>query len=63
MGQNLFGGKESLTVRWANDDPNPTAIHRVKREREDVIVDASEHLLGLQARASEPTRKPTPFTP
>jgi len=42
MGQNLFGGKESLTVRWANDDPNPTAIHRVKREREDVIVDASE---------------------
>jgi len=43
MGQKLRvggTGAEALTVRWANDDPNPVAIMRVKREREDTVVDA-----------------------
>ena len=31
---------EPLTVRWANDDPNPTAVRRVKREREETAADA-----------------------
>ena len=29
-----------LSVRWANDDPNPVAIVRVKRERETLVADA-----------------------
>ena len=34
MGQMLMEGSEGvLTVRWANDDPNPTATLRVKRKR------------------------------
>ena len=41
MGQKLRGGgKEALVVRWANDDPNPVAVKRVKREREDTVIDA-----------------------
>ena len=41
MGQILMEGSEGvLTVRWANDDPNPTATLRVKREREVLVHDA-----------------------
>ncbi|GAB4823748.1 hypothetical protein N2152v2_010794 [Parachlorella kessleri] len=31
---------EVLDVRWANDDPNPRAVQRVKREREEAFRDA-----------------------
>ena len=31
---------EVLDVRWANDDPNPTAVRRVHREREEATRDA-----------------------
>ncbi len=37
---------EVLDVRWANDDPNPRAVQRVKREREEAFRDAY-----LQVRA------------
>lgn len=41
MGQRLTRTMtEPLTVRWANDDPNPTAVRRVKREREETAADA-----------------------
>ena len=41
MGQRLTKTMtEPLTVRWANDDPNPTAVRRVKREREETAADA-----------------------
>ena len=40
-GQKLRRGSsntnEMLNVRWANDDPNPTAIARVKREQEEMV--------------------------
>lgn len=40
MGQKMEDGMEdSLVVRWANDDPNMRAQERVKREREDVVLD------------------------
>ena len=52
MGQSLLrggngnnggsSGKEALVVRWANDDPNPVAIRRVKREREAEVIDAMQ---------------------
>ena len=41
--QQLRGDTESgavLDVRWANDDPNPKAIERVKRRREEAFVKA-----------------------
>ncbi len=41
MGQKVTESSEGvITVRWANDDPNPTAILRVKREREALVHDA-----------------------
>jgi len=41
MGQKVTTSSEGvITVRWANDDPNPTAILRVKREREALVHDA-----------------------
>ena len=41
MGQVLQkGDTTALTVRWANDDPNPVAIEREKRQFEESIVDA-----------------------
>jgi hypothetical protein len=33
---------EVLNIRWAFDDPNPTAIRRVKREHEEAFVDGAE---------------------
>ncbi len=40
MGQKMEDGMEdSLVVRWANDDPNMRAQERVKRERQDVVLD------------------------
>lgn len=40
--QSLMGSTmgEVLDVRWANDDPNPTAVRRVHREREEATRDA-----------------------
>ena len=49
MGQRLTKTMmEPLTVRWANDDPNPTAVRRVKREREETAADA---IVRARARA------------
>lgn len=49
MGQRLTKTMtEPLTVRWANDDPNPTAVRRVKREREETAADA---IVRAEARA------------
>ena len=31
---------ESLDVRWANDDPNPKSVRRVKRQYEEEYMDA-----------------------
>ncbi|KAK3282882.1 hypothetical protein CYMTET_9404 [Cymbomonas tetramitiformis] len=42
-GQTLRGGTEQvepLTVKWAFDDPNPAAIRRMKREREEQFSEA-----------------------
>lgn len=33
---------EVLNVRWAYDDPNPTAIRRIKREYEEAFGDSAE---------------------
>jgi hypothetical protein len=33
---------EVLNIRWAFDDPNPTAIRRVKREHDEAFVDGAE---------------------
>lgn len=35
-----------LDVRFANDDPNPRAVERVKREREESFRDAYVQVLG-----------------
>ena len=45
--------REALNVRWANDDPNPTAQHRVKREREESVADA---VARAEARMPEERR-------
>mmetsp|Transcript_12101 Transcript_12101/g.34010 ORF Transcript_12101/g.34010 Transcript_12101/m.34010 type:complete len:327 (-) Transcript_12101:331-1311(-) len=37
---------EVLTVCWANDDPNPSAIRQVKQDRVDVFAAASARRLG-----------------
>jgi hypothetical protein len=46
--QRLDGSKmaEVLDVRWANDDPNPRAVERVKREREEAFRDAYTQVRG-----------------
>lgn len=42
-GQGLLGStcNEVLIVRWANDDPNPVAVSRKKREFEDAFAEAA----------------------
>ena len=43
MHQQILGGDEThtaLDVRWANDDPNPKAVERVKAKREAILADA-----------------------
>lgn len=45
---------EVLIVRWANDDPNPVAIARQKREREELYL---ERLLRSQVHDATPQQK------
>jgi hypothetical protein len=40
--QKAGAAPEILNIRWAFDDPNPTAIRRVKREYEDAFVDGAD---------------------
>ena len=40
--QKAAAAPEILNIRWAFDDPNPTAIRRVKREYEDAFVDGAD---------------------
>ena len=40
--QKADAAPEILNIRWAFDDPNPTAIRRVKREYEDAFVDGAD---------------------
>ena len=35
-----MASSESLDVRWANDDPNPKAVRRVKRQYEEEYMSA-----------------------
>ena len=35
-----MASSESLDVRWANDDPNPKSVRRVKRQNEEEYMDA-----------------------
>lgn len=35
-----MASSESLDVRWANDDPNPKSVKRVKRQYEEEYMDA-----------------------
>ena len=35
-----MASSESLDVRWANDDPNPKAVRRVKRQYEEDYINA-----------------------
>ncbi len=35
-----MASSESLDVRWANDDPNPKSVRRVKRQYEEEYMDA-----------------------
>lgn len=35
-----MASSESLDVRWANDDPNPKAVRRVKRQCEEEYMSA-----------------------
>ena len=44
-----------LSVRWANDDPNPVAIVRVKRERETLVADAI--IRGIEKKQREMSAK------
>tara|TARA_B100001758_G_C18401526_1_gene609326 strand:+ start:545 stop:1276 length:732 start_codon:yes stop_codon:yes gene_type:complete len=44
-----------LSVRWANDDPNPVAIVRVKRERETLVADAI--IRGIEKKQRELSAK------
>jgi hypothetical protein len=53
------GGKDAvpevLNIRWAYDDPNPTAIRRVKREHDEAFVDGAareEARLAPEQRAA-----------
>lgn len=52
-GQTL-DGTDTLTVRWANDDPNPNAQQLVKRSADDAALDTVKRLL-----AEEPRKKKT----
>ena len=38
-GSNM-ASSETLDVRWANDDPNPKAVRRVKRQHEEEYMSA-----------------------
>lgn len=38
-GSNM-ASSETLDVRWANDDPNPKAVRRVKRQYEEEYMSA-----------------------
>lgn len=44
-GSNM-ASSESLDVRWANDDPNPKAIARVKRNYEEEYMSAVRHAVN-----------------
>ena len=35
-----MASSETLDVRWANDDPNPKAVRRVKRQYEEEYMSA-----------------------
>lgn len=41
-----MASSESLDVRWANDDPNPKAIARVKRNYEEEYMNAVRHAVN-----------------
>jgi hypothetical protein len=49
------GAGEALIVRWANDDPNPVAISRQKREREELYFERLERSGAVVA--ADPQRK------
>ena len=50
-----MASSESLDVRWANDDPNPKAVRRVKRQHEEdymaAVREAVNELPSEQKRA------------
>ena len=41
-----MASSESLDVRWANDDPNPKAVARVKRNYEEEYMNAVRHAVN-----------------
>lgn len=56
-GQTL-DGNDTLTVRWANDDPNPNAQQLAKRSADDAALDTVKRLL-----AEEPKKRKTQPSP
>ncbi|KAM9936626.1 hypothetical protein OXX80_003824 [Metschnikowia pulcherrima] len=52
MDAQTLDGKDVLTVKWANDDPNPHAQQSAKRELEEQAMETVKRLLG-----DEPVQK------
>lgn len=63
MNQQSLDGKDVLSVKWANDDPNPTAQQLTKRHMEQVAMDTVRELLkdepvNANSKSKYPSKRP-----
>ncbi|ODQ82309.1 hypothetical protein BABINDRAFT_158931 [Babjeviella inositovora NRRL Y-12698] len=53
MANQLLDGNEILSIKWANQDPNPEAQQREKRQLEQQAVETVKQLLGSMDEPAE----------
>lgn len=65
MNGQTLDGNDTLTVKWANEDPNPNAKQLAKRSVDDAALETVKNLLGetskkptIKKRKSEPVSEP-----
>lgn len=62
MDSQSLGGNDVLSVRWANDDPNPNAQEDAKRVLEEAAMETVKKLLGNEKVKTEKGTKKRPFS-